>query len=294
MHYQADSRVYELDESWGKLPKGHEFHQVAGVAVDKQDRVYLYNRSAHKLMVFDRDGRFLTAWKDEFTTPHGICVGPDGNVYLADTGAHVVHKYTPDGRHLMTMGTKGKPSDTGVIRDFLVQWPGIPFNMVTGVAVAQNGDIFASDGYGNCRVHKFNAEGRLLASWGIPGKAWPLEFHLPHGLAIDPRGRLLVCDRESDRIQVLDQNGKFLAMWTGFRLPCSLTVSPDGLVFVAELRHRVSVVDLEGRILANWGGESSHEPGRFVAPHTVAVDSHGDVYVGEVLEGKRVQKFVRK
>ncbi|MBM3944433.1 MAG: hypothetical protein FJ317_02955 [SAR202 cluster bacterium] len=297
VRYMVGPDVYELQPGWAKLPDGYELKQVAGVAVDRKDRVYLYNRGDHKLIVMSREGTHLSSWQHTASTPHGIHIASTGSseyIYLADTGAHIVTKHAADGKVMLTLGTKGKPSDTGKIDKFLVERPGGPFNMPTGVAVSANGDIFVSDGYGNCRVHKFDASGKLLASWGVPGKKKPLEFHLPHGLAIDPKGRLLVCDRESDRIQVLDQNGRFLAMWEGFSLPCSLAVNADGLVFVAELNHRVSVADLDGRIVARWGGESSHEPGQFVAPHTVAVDSHGDVYVGEVLEGQRVQKFVKK
>ena len=71
-------------------------------------------------------------------------------------------------------------------------------------------------------------------------------------------------------------------------------MGPDGNLYVSELQHRVTVVDPKGEVLARWGGESSRKPGRFVASHGIAVDSRGDVYVGEVLEGKRVQKFVRQ
>ena len=62
---------------------------------------------------------------------------------------------------------------------------------------------------------------------------------------------------------------------------------------MAELQSRLSIIDYNGNIISRWGGEESRDPGKFVAPHCVAVDSKGDVYVGEVLEGMRIQKFVR-
>jgi DNA-binding beta-propeller fold protein YncE len=121
----------------------------------------------------------------------------------------------------------------------------------------------------------------------------PGDFHLPHGIAIDHEGQVLVCDRENGRIQVFDQEGEFLSMWTGFKQPTDVKVGPEGEVYVPELGHRFSIVDSEGELLARWGGDSSHDAGQFVAPHGVAVDSHGDIYVGEVLQGQRVQKFIR-
>ncbi len=136
-------------------------------------------------------------------------------------------------------------------------------------------------------------DGQLLLSWGEPGKGGPGEFHLPHGITIDRDGRVLVCDRENNRIQIYDQEGNYLDMWDGFLQPASIAQAPNGSFFVPELQHRVTVLSPKGDVMDRWGGESSREPGRFVAPHDVAVDSKGDVYVGEVLEGKRVQKFVR-
>ena len=169
-----------------------------------------------------------------------------------------------------------------------------PFNLPTGTVANNDGDIFVSDGYGNCRVHKFNSTGTLMISWGSPGSANPVDFKLPHGIGLDNEGRLLVCDRENGRIQLFDQEGEFLGIWTGFNQPTDVVVGPDGTVYVPELGHRFSILDSEGNLLARWGDESSHDPGQFVAPHGVAIDSHGDIYIGEVLQGQRLQKFIRQ
>ena len=117
---------------------------------------------------------------------------------------------------------------------------------------------------------------------------------MPHGIGIDLDGRIIVCDRENNRIQLFDENGEFLGIWTGFLQPTAVATGPDGEIYVSELQHRVSIVEAAtGNILAQIGGQNTHEPGGFVAPHGIAVDSHGDIYVGEVLEGQRIQKFVR-
>ena len=217
-----------------------------------------------------------------------------GNVYLVDRDTHVVEKYSPDGKLLLALGTRDQPSDTGEMAErFLVERAAGPNNMPTGVAVSIEGDIFVSDGYGNSRVHRYDATGNLLTSWGVPGKVEAGHFHLPHGIGIDNRGRVLVCDRENHRIQIFSQEGEYEEMWTGFRQPTDVVVGPDDTVYVPELQSRVSILDGHGGLLAQWGGESSHEPGQFVAPHCVAIDSRGDIYVGEVLEGRKIQKFVR-
>ena len=295
MSYTIDSKTYEFDGGWGKLPKGYEFNRVAGVAVDGNDRVYVFNRSSHPMMIFDKDGDLVEAWDREFIEPHGAHVDKDGNIYLVDRDTHVMEKFAPGGELLMTLGTKNEPSDTGGTGlGELVAKAGGPNNLPTGVVVSPEGNVFVSDGYANCRVHKYDADGNLLLSWGAPGKIEPGHFHLPHGIGMDNRGRILVCDRQNHRIQVFTQDGQHLDTWSGFRMPTAVVVGPDDTVYVSELESRVSVVDGDGNVLSRWGGESSHDAGHFIAPHCIAVKSHGDVYVGEVLEGKRIQKFARK
>ena len=294
MSFGSGDFTYELVEGWGDLPSGYELFQVAGVAVDADDRVYAFNRSDHKLIVFGRDGGFVKAWKDTFTTPHGMRIAPDGSIFLVDQGSHVVLKYSPDEELLMTLGNPDQPSDTGYSMEHkVVERAAGPFNNPTGVVISDAGDIFVSDGYGNCRVHKYSASGELLKTWGVPGTEGPGEFHLPHGIGLDNQDRLLVADRQNHRVQLFTQDGDHIDTWTGFRQPCSVTVGPDGTVYVPELGSRMSILDSDGNLLARWGGEPTTEPGLFRSPHCAAVDSQGSLYIGEVLEGSRLQKFTR-
>ena len=293
MTYTIGSRKYELDEGWGRMPEGIEIFRAAGVAVDGDDRVYVFNRSDHNVIVFDRDGDMITAWDRKFIEPHAATVDREGNLYLVDRDTHVVEKFTLEGELLMTLGNRDQPSDTGGTElGQLVNKAAGPNNKPTGVAIAPDGTIFVSDGYQNCRVHKYDAEGNLLMSWGVPGKVEPGHFHLPHGIGVDNRGRVLVCDRENHRIQLFSQDGEYLDTWTGFRQPTAVVIGPDDTVYVPELQSRVTILDSDGKVLARWGGEEDTSPGGFIAPHGIAIDSHGDIYVGEVLEGARIQKFV--
>ena len=259
MNYEAGPHMYSLEEGWGDLPDGYQFHRVAGVATDAKDNVFLFNRSPQKMLIFDANGKFKTAWDFFFKIPHGICIDSAGNIYTVDMGTHLVEKHAPWGGLLMTLGNPDQPSDTGHLdhvggERFLAERASGPFNMCCAVAVSDSGEIFVADGYGNSRVHKFSPQGELLMSWGEPGKGGPGEFHLPHGITIDRHGRLLVCDRENNRIQIYDQDGNYLDMWTGFLQPTSIAQAPDGLLFVPELGHRVTVLDPDGAVLSRWGG----------------------------------------
>jgi DNA-binding beta-propeller fold protein YncE len=275
--------TYRLVEGWGKLPEGWIFTQVAGVAVDSKDKVYVFNRGKHPVVIFDLAGNFLGSWGEGvFKTPHGIFIDKDDNIYLADAGDHTVRKFTYDGKILMTLGTKDKPGLNGS-----------PFDRPTGVAVSGVGEIYVSDGYGNRRVHRFSPDGKLMMSWGKEGTG-PGQFALPHGVFVDKQDRVLVADRENHRIQIFTPDGKFITQWPDFRehMPCTLFIDKDDIIYIPELRQRISILNIKGEVLARWGkDESTSEPGYFFAPHTAGTDSRGDLYIGEVLEGQRIQKF---
>ena len=126
-----------------------------------------------------------------FKGPHGIFIDRHDYLWLADDKDHTVHKFTTDGKRLMTLGESGKAADTGYkIGASPVQRAAGPFHRVTNVAVLPSGDMYIADGYGNARVHKFSAEGKLLFSWGEPGRG-PGQFMLPHGIWVHPDGRVL-------------------------------------------------------------------------------------------------------
>src|SRR5438132_160630 len=112
-----------------------------------------------------------------------------------------------------------------------------PFNRRTNLAVARNGDLYVTDGYGNARVHRFSAAGKLLASWGEPGTG-PGQFMLPHGIAVDATGNVLICDRENDRIQTFAADGRFITGITEVQRPTQIVLA-RGLMYVSELVWRV-------------------------------------------------------
>ena len=135
---------YEVVEGWEHLPGGWQHRDVAGVAVDSRDRVYLITREQARVIVYDRDGQFLKSWGEGFFTErtHGITVGPDDSIYCVDDGAHAVYRFTPDGDLNLTLGTPGQPSDTGYVMPDLttIKRGGPPFNRPTNLAVAPTDD----------------------------------------------------------------------------------------------------------------------------------------------------------
>lgn len=295
---------YKADDCWAKLPSGWSFTEAVAVATDSRDRVYVFNRGEHPVMVFDRDGAFLNAWGEGlFVRPHGITIGPDDSIYCIDDMGHSVRKFAPDGTLLLSLKENGTPSDTGATSmDYrTILRAGAPFHYPTNLALSTHGELYVSDGYGNARVHKFSPDGRLLLSWGEPGRGAG-QFHLPHGIAVDQQGTVYVADRENSRIQLFTGDGRFLAEWTDVVRPCQVFIDSTGNVYVAELGFhagrwpgttapaadatggRVSIFDRRGELRARWGGgRNPCAPGDFFAPHGICVDRHGDIYVAEVV-----------
>jgi DNA-binding beta-propeller fold protein YncE len=298
-----DGPRFEACEGWGALPNGWRFVEVAGVATDSHDRVFVFNRGEHPVIIFDREGRFIGSWGEgAFVRPHGITIGPDDRVYCTDDLDHTVKIFTPAGEPVGMLGKSGCPSDTGATgMDFrTICRAGPPFHYPTNLALAADGSSYIADGYGNARVHLYSPDGAHLSSWGGPGGA-PGEFRLPHGIVVGPGGRVVVADRENSRLQFFSPDGSFLEEWTDVARPCQVLVDAVGRVYVAELGFRagmwpgtnaptpdatggrVSVFDRDGRLLARWGGGSNPcAPGDFFAPHDLCLDSRGDLYVGEV------------
>ena len=238
----------ELVPDWEQLPSGWSHGDVAGVATDSQDRVFVFNRSEHPVIIYDRDGRFLGSWGEGvFTRPHGITIHRDV-VYCADDTDHTVRALTLEGKLLWTLGTANQPSDTGYSPEGRANLLSIkrgagPFNRPTRLAVAPNGELYVSDGYGNARVHRFSADGQLIQSWGEPGSS-PGQFNLPHSVWVHTDGRVFVCDRENDRIQIFSPSFELLAVWTSVTRPGDLCIDASrGHVFVGEMAWNSAVAN---------------------------------------------------
>ena len=304
--------LFEPVEGWEKLPAGWSFMECPGVAVDSQDNVYVLTRGQHPIIVFDREGNFLRSFGEGLFSEnrtHGLYIAYDDSVLVADDALHTVQKFNTKGERLMEIGRRNQPSP---------KWSGQPFNRPTSAAIMpSSGDIYISDGYGNSRIHVYSTEGEYKFSWGSPGVD-PGQFIRPHNIAIDNDDQVYVVDRECHRIQIFDSKGNFITMWNNIHRPDAMVLWQDH-VYVGELNgmtgvddapglgHRVGIYNLKGELVSRFGDpEEGEGPGQFIAPHGIAVDSRGDLYVADVpfsirgrfmdppKEMKSLRKFARK
>jgi DNA-binding beta-propeller fold protein YncE len=252
---------YQTIEHHFKMPAGRTWGATSAVEVDKDGKtIWVGERCGANtcngspldpILKFDASGKLLKSFgAGTMIFPHGIHVDRDGNLWMTDgqdnrprraRGAppdsplppapatligHQVFKYSPDGKLLMTLGKAGGGRDAEY------------FYQPNDVLVAPNGNIFVSEGHSsaegsNARILKFDRTGKFIKSFGKLGKG-PGEFDQPHALAMDSKGRLFVGDRSNNRIQILDQDGTFLAEWTQFSRPSGIAIDRDDNIYVAD------------------------------------------------------------
>jgi DNA-binding beta-propeller fold protein YncE len=275
------------------------FIQVASVAVTANGSVLVLHRGAHPLMEFDSNGRFIRSWGDGMFSEgkvaaiptanwtddrshysavygpagcascgaHSVRVDPQGNVWLIDAAGHVIYKLDRDWKEVMRLGTRGT---SGAGQN--------TFNLPTDVGFAPNGDVYVTDGYGNARVVKYSRDGRYLLEWGKRGKS-PGEFGLPHNVVVDRDGKVYVTDRDNQRIQVFDANGRFLTEWAGTGGISGMAITKDQRIWTAG-----TLRGLDGKALGTLSAQGG------AGGHGVAATDAGDVYIAQL--GGSVQKFV--
>ncbi len=287
----GDFKYKVTGTNWGNLPEGWFYKEATAVAVDANDRVYVFNRGTSPVIVFDTEGNMVDSWGEGiFKNPHGVSVAPDGNLWCVDNGDSTVRKMSPSGEVLMTLGEANNPSP---------KMSGKPFSVPTHVAIdPSSGNFYVADGYSNASVHKFTPDGELIKSWGESGTN-PGQFNIVHNIATDSEGWVYVADRENHRIQKFSPDGEFQTQWVNMSRTAALYIDTRGtedLIYIGEyfsgiasndvgtnLGPRVTIMNTSGEILARVGTEPyGEQTGRFFSPHGIAVDSTGDIYVAEV------------
>jgi DNA-binding beta-propeller fold protein YncE len=261
----------------------------ASVAFDSMGHMFVLSRGPHPLTELDGNGTFIRSFGEGlFTRSHGLRIDRDGNLWATDVGGHVVYKISPAGAVLLTLGTKGQKGEWNAATHLL--------NEPNDVAIGRNGEIFVVQGHtpgamGDPRVLKFDKNGTFITSWGGKGKT-PGKFEVAHGIAIDAKGLLWIADRENQRIQVFDADGKFIRELKYAGLPCSLAIGNQYIYMVNGFAGQLLRLDLEGKVLAATGKPGTGV-GEFGEAHFIAVSPKGEIYVADSVNAV-VQKFVKK
>ena len=307
---------YRSVENWAKLPDGRKWGQTISVGIDRDGKsIWVFERCGGKscdasdvapILKIDPSGNVTRSFgAGMFVFPHGgLHVDREGNLWATDgrgkgTKGQQVFKFSPDGKVLMTLGKAGVTGDSPDT-----------FNSPSDVLVAPNGDIFVADGHGgdtNARIAKFSKDGTLLKAWGRKGSG-PGEFNVPHRLAMDSSGRLFVADRSNNRIQVFDQDGKFLVEWKQFGRPSGVYIDAGDTIYVADsesnttqnpgFRRGLRIGSAkDGRVAALIPDpepvKEGTGPGTGSAAEGVAADADGNVYGAEV-DARKLMRYVKK
>ena len=297
---------YQLVHGWPALPSFIKLGSPTGIDLDSNQQVVVLNRANRKwplvgpmpkdrikqntVFFIDKDnGQLLHSWGNNlFIMPHGLTVDHENNIWITDVGLHQVFKFNKAGKLLLQLGEAGVAGSDR-----------IHFDMPTGVATADDGTFYVSDGYGNSRIMKFSADGKYLSEWGKKAdKAG--EFNIPHGIALDHNGFVYVADRENNRIQIFSATGGFIKQLSGnWGAINSVAFDPSGLRWIAsddisflKIWHRGSdilVFDTVGNVQTRIG-RSGFYNGPATWLHDLATDKDGNIYAGDI-RGNTIQKF---
>jgi peptidylamidoglycolate lyase len=300
---------YELVKNWPDLPKDFKLGNPTGIDIDTNQNIVVFHRTDREwplsgpmpgkpiqgktILIIDKDnGKLIGSWGGNlFIMPHGLKVDNENNIWVTDVGLNQVFKFSHEGILLMKLGVaKVSGNDS------------LHFDEPTDIAITKDGSFYVSDGYGNSRVIKFSATGKYLFEWGRKGDKEG-EFNIPHGISLDYKGNVYVADRENNRIQVFDPNGKFIKQYTdktfgaicavAFNKTQSKLFAVDDLTFL-NLKHRgsdVIVFDTSGNVQTRFGRSGSYD-GSVSWYHDLTIDKDENIYIGDIL-GNTIQKFTR-
>jgi sugar lactone lactonase YvrE len=254
---------YKVDANWAQLPQGTNWNgSTSWITADGKGNVLVLVRTAPYFRFFSRDGKFVKSFGEDglFENAHSVTIDPQGFLWVTDAARHVVTKFSPDGRLLMTLGTKGMPGDNTSRTQF---------NQPNHVAIAPNGDIYVSDGYQNARVVHFSSSGQFVRIIGGTKGSEPGQLQLPHGVALDSRGRILVNDSDNKRVSVFDKDGKFIETWP-FPSRGGIAVTSDDTVYISDVNVGVVNIVKNGKLMDSVSADRAHGMG---------VDTDGSIYV---------------
>jgi peptidylamidoglycolate lyase len=255
--------TYKVDPGWAQLPQGTSWNgNTTWITADGKGNVVVLVRTAPYFRVLKRDGTFVKTFGDEglFESAHSVTIDPQGSLWVTDSAAHVVHKFSPDGRLLMTLGQKGVAGDN-TSREL--------FNQPNHVAIAPGGDIYVSDGYVNARVVHFTSQGQFVRIIGGVKGSQPGQLQLPHGVALDSRGRILVNDSDNQRVSVFDKEGKFVEAWP-YPSRGGIAVAGDDTVYISDVNVGIVNIVKNGKKVDSVSADRAHGMG---------IDTDGSVYV---------------
>jgi peptidylamidoglycolate lyase len=254
---------FKVDAAWAQLPQGTSWNgNTTWITADGKGNVVVLVRTAPYFRMFTRDGTFVKAFGDEglFESAHSVTIDAQGFLWVTDSAAHLVHKFSPEGRVLMTLGKKGVAGDN-TSRDL--------FNQPNHVAVAPNGDVYVSDGYVNARVVHFSSKGEFIRIIGGVKGGEPGQLQLPHGVALDSRGRILINDSDNKRVSVFDKDGTFVETWP-FPSRGGIAVAADDTVYVSDVNVGIVNVVKNGKLIDSVSADRAHGMG---------IDTDGSIYV---------------
>ena len=270
-----DDRLYGIERPWGALPATPG--RITDLAVGEDGLVHVLLRRDSAVdpqgpcvVTLAADGSFVGSWGEALCVDaHKIATIPDGGLAIVDRDAHRIFFCDLEGRVQRQIGESHRPEQ--------------PFNHPSDIAFAPDGGFYVADGYGNGRIHRFDASSALITSWGSVGTA-PGAFLTPHGICVLSDGRVIVADRENSRVQSFTAEGTLLEVWDAFLRPQDVVADVQDRILVCDSVPTLSLLSAEGALLGRCRPVLNGAHGLWLGPA-------GDIFLAETSPNRITRLF---
>lgn len=248
------------------------FSKPNGIHVDREGRIYITDTAFGMVMVFDSKAKapvmLEAGGRSPFIKPVGVATDPLGNIYVSDTASDKVFVFDKERNYQKVLGTKDE------------------FKQPAGIAVGPDGKrLYVVDTH-NHKIAVLDAgSGEIIKTIGKRGKE-DGEFNFPSQITVDPKGNLYVVDTMNGRVQILDQEGRFMRAFGKlgdgpgmFARPKGIALDSEGHIYVVDSAfNNVQVFDSEGQVLMGFGGFGEGR-GQQILPAGLAIDGEDKIYI---------------
>jgi len=262
--FKLGNKKYRVEKEWVENSSKGLINNISAISNDKKGNIYVLQRSDPFMLIFSQDGELINKWSNkDIIDGHYFEINSNGEISVVDRDHHRIVVLNNRGEIIRIIGNSEEPGGLGE-----------PFNHPTDISTSINGDMFVSDGYGNSCVHHLNEFGELIHTWGKPSSEEG-NFITPHSILVDQKERVLVADREGNRVQIFNKNGIYFKEINNLFHPMNIYEDNNGYIYITDQVPTLNVFNPEDELIGRCRTFGTHG-------HGVTVDENNNIYIAEM------------